>query len=204
MSFVICCATSEYGIIASDGRMVDAETEEVIRDDYPKVVRVNDRLVIGFAGDADIAESAIEYARKRNCGRKAQLETITNSLRSFLQYASESGIDLCNTCFYVLGINKDGMIAFSTTSSINGIKTSFSVPEENGGQLIAFFGCSLRQETAAQVRAVLQCSPDALGLRRAIHIVAETHPTVVKQVYIQSIRHERIHPHKERSDTSCP
>ena len=64
MSFVICCATSEYGIIASDGRMVDAETEEVLRDDYPKVVRVNDRLVIGFAGDESVCELSLAEMSK--------------------------------------------------------------------------------------------------------------------------------------------
>lgn len=69
MSFVICCATSEYGIIASDGRMVDAETEEVIRDDYPKVVRVNDRLVVGFAGDESVCELSLAEMSKNTAMR---------------------------------------------------------------------------------------------------------------------------------------
>lgn len=204
MSFVICCATSEYGIIASDGRMVDAETEEVLRDDYQKVVRVNDRLVIGFAGDESVCELSLAEMSKKYRDADNSIDRATVFLKSFLQMLSLNGAPLCKTTFYVLGSDDTGTIRFNTVTSIGAIRVIEHVPENKDDIRIAYCGCEVSKSVFCSILSSIQDFGFVSGLTLEIRKVADTHPTVGKQVYIQSIRHERIHPHKERSDTSCP
>ena len=60
MSFVICCATSEYGIIMADSRATDPITGEVLSENVKKVVKFNSELIIGFAGIEDYCRAVLE------------------------------------------------------------------------------------------------------------------------------------------------
>ena len=96
MSFVICCATSEYGVIASDGRVVDFETEEIICDNFSKVRRVNKELIVGFAGGKEIGVNSIDYAIKKNCFIGVSFENLSETLRAILQLGINDDVELVN------------------------------------------------------------------------------------------------------------
>lgn len=117
---------------------------------------------------------------------------------------SLNGAPLCETTFYVLGSDDTGTIRFNTVTSIGAIRVIEHVPKDKEDIRIAYCGCEVSKSVYGSILSSIQDFGFVSGLTLEIRKVADTHPTVGKQVYIQSIRHERIHPHKERSDTSCP
>lgn len=59
MSCVICLACNSFAFIASDGRAINAETGEIIDENYKKIRRINKDVIVGFVGTADVCESAL-------------------------------------------------------------------------------------------------------------------------------------------------
>lgn len=188
MSFIICCATSEYGAIASVGRVVNFDTEEIICDNYPKIRKINDNLIIGFAGGKEIGEKSIEYAIKKNCPKNISVENLSETLRAILQLGSNDGMELMNTTFYVLGKTDYKTVAYNTVAIIDGkAKIIKHEPISKDDLQISCCGCELDDNPIPMIRKYLLSHGVEKGLTLAIRNIANTQATVGREVYISSL-----------------
>lgn len=63
MSFVTFVGTSKFGLFMGDRRT--SNKENVFSDDAQKVIKINDNLIIGLAGNTGLCRSTTEQAVKR-------------------------------------------------------------------------------------------------------------------------------------------
>ena len=143
MSFVICCATSEYGVITTDGRVVDYETESVIQEDFKKVIRVSDDVIVGFAGMKDFAVNAVNYAIKKNSDKIATVENISSSIQSITMMAKFTHTYTGKTVFYVLGKSHNGYLMYTLVTDGEAKQIT---PTSGTDMRISCCGCSLEED----------------------------------------------------------
>lgn len=60
MSCIICLASDSFAFIAGDGRAINSETGEVVDENYKKVRRINENVIVGFVGCVEICEGALD------------------------------------------------------------------------------------------------------------------------------------------------
>lgn len=59
MSCVICMATDSIAFIAGDGRAKDLNSESIISENYRKVRRINQNVIVGFTGTDNVCVGAL-------------------------------------------------------------------------------------------------------------------------------------------------
>lgn len=59
MSCIICFACDSFAFIAGDGRAMNASTNEIVDENYKKVRRINQNVIVGFVGSTEVCEGAL-------------------------------------------------------------------------------------------------------------------------------------------------
>lgn len=80
MSFVICCATREFGVIAADSRATNPLTGEITSEDAQKIIRVNENLIVGYGGIAAYCEAVLQDVFRYNDYDKLTLESLSEMI----------------------------------------------------------------------------------------------------------------------------
>ena len=164
MSLVICCATSEYGIIMSDSRATDPTTCEVLSENKRKIVKFNDTLVIGYGGLADYCEAVLSDVTNCSPVQHMTMDDASHAILAILESAFEQSsieLDYSFMGFYVLGRTDDGRIAFDTIRSDitkKSIRVLRTIPKD-GERRVSAFGASIDSPIAKINQAI-----DKLGL----------------------------------------
>lgn len=60
MSAILTYANTRTAIIAGDSRKINKFTNEILSDTYKKIRKINNSIIIGFAGDASPCEKILE------------------------------------------------------------------------------------------------------------------------------------------------
>lgn len=86
MSVIVNVCSSDFSIMVSDNRLVrfdDSGTIEVVSENYRKIHRINENVLIGFTGDAVHCQNIFDKITKNNVQRLT-LEQTKNIVKSEL------------------------------------------------------------------------------------------------------------------------
>lgn len=66
MSLISFIATDKFISFMSDGRVTDTERNEILTEDYKKILKVNEQIIIGIGGNYKAAEILQDYVKTFN------------------------------------------------------------------------------------------------------------------------------------------
>lgn len=133
MSFVIGFATPSAALIVSDGRC-QGKNNTIITEYYNKTKRINDKVIIGFAGETALCEAAINAlytpapvnAVATNLSANWTVNGVSICLCSFLKSLQLGHNRKCS--FIVAGSNSNHQIELDTFGIISDLAIKSYIP----------------------------------------------------------------------------
>ena len=117
MSFVICCATSEYGIIAGDGRVVETISGRITDEKFPKVHKLTNGTVVGICGDVELCCHVVN-ALHANVTNDSDVEFVVYTVAKSVEQYECKQKDLLSV-FFILGKDREERIVLYMVRSKN-------------------------------------------------------------------------------------
>ena len=115
MSVVLSFANKEIAIIASDGRAVDNDNN-IVFENFDKTRKVNDHVLIGFAGDANVCKNISDLIT--NPENKDFVATLfVEDIIGFIEECFKKAPPNIECGFIVSGIGKNGKICVGNVST---------------------------------------------------------------------------------------
>ena len=139
MSFVWCVGNESLVLVYSDGRVMGKDGT-VFAEKYKKIKRINEKIAVGFAGEAGFAEFVLEETEKK-IGDLETIETIEAYAKKLQnQFGQLQELNKDRYCSFIIGgaskIHKYGIVSFGTEQLI----PLFTYP--NGENKIVFASIS--------------------------------------------------------------
>lgn len=186
MSVVLSYASQNIAIIACDGRVVDAENN-IIKEDQRKYVKVNSRVILGYAGELAPCECVTNLLI--NPENIAYVQTLSyEDIYNFV-------IKYCNTFppntrygFILLGIGKDRRIAATYIIPNNSCPITYIT-----GNTINYQGLYPAELNDEDVfKKYLQQQNPLEAISSTIKYCADRSPSVNDRVYCDYIRLDSV------------
>ena len=190
MSFVVCLATSSFGIMMSDGRVTDGDN--ITNENYQKFIRLPNDLIIGYAGDALFCTTCIALSFH---GKK--IEGI--NIDSAFQMINNTAITLLNdsrltkfikSMFLFLGRNQNGALQISTMQIIGKeFEKHHFIPNGSIDIKYACAGTDAVNDPEILLASSIHSKGGRLidGLAEAIRVVSTIDNSVNDHVFYESI-----------------
>lgn len=115
MSVVLCYADDKMAIIASDGRSTD-ENGKIIAEDFKKFMRINDNVIVAFAG---VAEAGLDVCNLLKNPEKRNLvsQLYVKDIADFIKMCSLSFPSDVYCGYIIAGISRDKKICVATAAT---------------------------------------------------------------------------------------
>lgn len=179
MSVVLAYADDKNAIIASDGRVSDI-FGNILSEEYPKVRRIGNNVIIGYAGHAipcgNIAE-LITNPDTTKLTQDARVEDVSASIKNHIStYPSELKIG-----FILCGLDKNGKIRAEVLS---GKTTQVHHPSKRKPFFAEMCPREIHRNEHIFEKQLLAKNPEE-AMRETINICANLSPTVNQNVFLE-------------------
>lgn len=114
MSVVLSYANKDVAIIACDGRVVD-DKNNIISETHKKYIKVNDKVLVGYAGELSPCESVVSLLSSTSHGDLIKQLSHEN-IHGFIKRYCESFPKNTIYNFIITGIGENNQIAVSSVS----------------------------------------------------------------------------------------
>jgi ATP-dependent protease HslVU (ClpYQ) peptidase subunit len=144
MSFVSVIAGVDFLSIMTDGRVTLGET--VWQEDYPKYKKINDKIVIGYAGHKEHIElllNSLNYSVVSEGNLLFCAKSIKQAINEFNFFRDSKMV------FILGGINANEQIEFVIVSTNNEDIEQF-IPEHSEAQLLSCYAFNLKDAVISQ------------------------------------------------------
>jgi ATP-dependent protease HslVU (ClpYQ) peptidase subunit len=144
MSFVSVIAGADFLSIMTDGRVTLGET--IWQEDYPKYKKINDKIVIGYAGHKEHIEillNSINYSVVAEGDLMYIAKGLKQAINEFDFFKNSKMI------FILGGINANEQIEFVIVSTTNTEIEQF-IPEHTEATLLSCYAFNLRNAVISQ------------------------------------------------------
>lgn len=182
MSVLLSYANKDVAIIACDGRVVD-NNNNIVDESYKKYIKINDKVIIGYAGNVSACESVVSLlCEQKNAPILKQLnyENIYNFIK---QYCTTFPKNI-NYNFIILGIGKNNQIASSHITHTNVSEIEYLTDD-----LITYQGIYPKELQEADVfRTYLSAQDPLLAMRSTIQYCSLHSPSVNNNIYFDFVR----------------
>lgn len=190
MSFVICLATSSYGIMMSDGRVMNDNV--IIREDYQKYVCLNDELIIGYAGDAQFCTSCIALSfPELKCGSSDVLFAFQKVYDKAFAIIHDSRLTKpITSMFLFLGKNRNDTLQIKTLQIIdNCFEVLDFLPSSEKDIRYACAGTDAISNTTMLLSSSIHAKNGHIieGLKEAIRVVSTKDESVNNNIFYYTI-----------------
>lgn len=179
MSYVIGVCTKNQAIVMSDGRALDCNGN-ILTESYQKITKVNDHILIGFAGDIESCKKTLSQIP---VNKKNFADDLAQELFSYM-----SGNDFLNKAgFVVIGTDHNGQMILCAFGLNHGDKFKITVPNNLAiAQLLPSDYCG-KNDLLYKYLTDGSCSDIADAMKYAIMDMAELCQSVNNHIYSLSI-----------------
>lgn len=128
MSYIQCVVTTQSVFMASDGRAM-AEGR-ICSEDYKKVRRIGDTVLVGYAGHQIFCECVLNLA-EQNLSAEQNVDTVFDVINKVSKIViAQSGV-LCKGQFMVAGQCANDKMGLRTFSTNNGFSSTSLIPKND-------------------------------------------------------------------------
>lgn len=116
MSIVLSVCGTNFSLMMSDGRKIRLNDMKVVDENFPKIQRINSRVILGFTGDPEPTLNAINELSSYN----VELLTLERIKRIVVNYLKSQKINYLGIKLIFSGRNKSNKFVVYTIDSKNG------------------------------------------------------------------------------------
>lgn len=122
MSYVQCIVTTKMVLMSSDGRVSDGD--KVLDENYKKIRRLNNNVLIGFAGSKEYCEKVVDSIKEKDADIDTLFEMVVKLCKKY--FSHEIGV---KGQFIIAGKSKSGELGFRTIHTKNNFETDSKKPQ---------------------------------------------------------------------------
>ena len=128
MSFVICICGTNFSVMMSDGRMVKIPENTVVREDFPKVIKINNNVALAYTGDPVPTRIAIDKLSNYDI-ENLSLETIESII---IQQLKMLNLNILGVRLIFSGKDKENKFVIHVAFSNNNFEIDKIYPSIEG------------------------------------------------------------------------
>lgn len=142
MSVVLAICGENYVKMISDGRVVlfaDNNPSVVVNENFNKLKRINQHVVLGFAGDKTVCEKILKKLRSAIAKLPKDTTKLFETAKLLQQIAQTTKLGFLKVHFIVGGITNDGKMGLYVLNSSTGFELESCFPQYGQHQVKVSF-----------------------------------------------------------------
>jgi hypothetical protein len=124
VSLVMSIFTEDFIVMSGDHRRIHVEDESNFFDDTPKIFKVNDRVLIGLAGDVS---ASIWLSKVMKVKSRSSMDYVTKHISKMYRKLQEKQPDVYASA-HISGIGDSGKVKYASLSHEDNFKAHYIIP----------------------------------------------------------------------------